>query len=255
MADAAVQADIAAFRAFLADNPGGCGRNGEIFKFTSFDLTVRNFEELEIPDSGTPPQANTRPEAVADEFTLTEDTPLNLDILANDSDADGDSLSTVIVTDPAHGRLDVNSDGSLTYTPDDDYFGPDSFSYQASDGIDASETVDVTLDVLPENDAPRLKDPDDLLVWQANKGQLILIDVLGHFDPGPANEADQTVTLNSADPVGLFFGSLYGINADNKIVYMAPNGIPPGGHETIAFEIEDNFGAVTIAELQIDIVI
>jgi len=253
LADANVQADIAAFEAFLAANPSGCGNNGEVFKFTSFDLTVRNFEALEIPESGTPPQANTPPQALADDFTVTEDTPLILDVHTNDSDADGDSLSAVIVNGPAHGRLDVNPDGSLTYTPEDDYFGPDGFSYRASDGIDVSEAVDVTLDVLPENDAPELKDPDDLLVWEANKSQLIFIDVLDHYAPGPANEVGQTVTIKSIAPVGLFFGNLFGVNPDNKIVYMAPGGIPPGGHETIAFEIEDNLGAVTSAELQIDI--
>jgi hypothetical protein len=255
LADANVQADIAAFEAFLADNPSGCGKNGEVFKFTSFDLTVRNFEALEIPGSGTPPQANTPPKATADDFTVTEDTPLILDVHANDSDADGDALSAVIVSGPAHGRLDVDpQDGSLTYTPDDDYFGPDGFSYRASDGVDVSEAVDVTLDVLPENDAPELKDPDDLLIWQANKGQLIFIDVLDHYAPGPVSEVGQTVTIKSIATVSPFFGNLFGVNADNQIVYMAPGGIPPGGHESIAFEIEDTFGAVTSAELQIDII-
>lgn len=264
MDDAAIQADIAAFQAFLADNPKGCGRNGEVFEFKSFDLTVRNFEKLEIPASATPPQANTPPEAAADDYTVTEDTPLivNKDegVLENgngkDTDADGDSLTAVLVTAPTHGTLDFNADGSFTYTPEEDYFGPDSFSYRASDGIDLSEVANVTLDVLPDNDAPELKDPDDLLVWEATRGELIHIDVLAHYAPGPPNETDQTVSLSPPSAVMPFFGNLLGISPlDNTILYIAPNGVPPAGHDTIAFEIVDNFGVTTSAELQIDIII
>jgi len=254
MADPAIQADIAAFRAFLADNPSGCGGRGEVFEFTSFDLTVRNFEALDIPNSGTPPQANTPPEAVADTYTVTEDMPSILDVLANDSDADGDSLSAMIVDGPAHGTLDFNDDGSLTYTPDADYFGSDSFTYKANDGTNDSAVTSVGIEVLPENDAPTLKDDNDLLVWEANKGAVIHIDVLAHYDPGP-NETDQTIALSSVKSVGLFFGNLLGISPiDNTIIYMAPGGVPPGHHETIAFEIVDNLGATTSAELEVAII-
>jgi hypothetical protein len=255
MADPAIQADIAAFRAFLANNPEGhCGR-GETFEFTSFHLTVRNFEALDIPDSGAPPQANTPPEAVADTYTVTEDVPRILDVLANDSDADGDSLSAMIVDGPAHGTLDFNDDGSLTYTPDEDYFGSDGFTYKANDGTDDSAVTSVGIDVLPENDAPTLKDENDLLVWEANKGAVIHIDVLAHYDAGP-NETDQTIALSSVKSVGLFFGNLLGISPiDNTIIYMAPGGVPAGHHETIAFEIEDSLGAITSAELQVDIIV
>ena len=254
MADAAIQADIAAFRAFLADNPGGCGGRGEVFEFTSFDLMVRNFEALDIPDSGTPPQANTPPEAAADTYTVAEDVPSILDVLANDSDADGDSLSAVIVDGPAHGTLDFNNDGSLTYTPDGNYFGSDSFTYKANDGTADSVVTSVGIEVLAENDAPTLKDENDLLVWEANKGAVIHIDVLAHYDAGP-NETDQTIALSSVNPVGQFFGNLLGISpVDNTIIYMAPNGVPPGGHETIAFEIVDNLGATTSAELEVAII-
>jgi hypothetical protein len=116
--------------------------------------------------------------------------------------------------------------------------------------------ANVTLDVLADNDAPELKNPDDLLVWNANKGELIHIDVLAHYDPGPPNETGQTVALSSVSPKGPFFGNLLGVSPlDNTILYIAPNGVPPAGHDTIAFEIVDNFGVTTSAELQIDIII
>ncbi|MDX1374616.1 MAG: Ig-like domain-containing protein [Burkholderiales bacterium] len=262
--DADVQADIEAFEAFLAAESNACGANGEIFKFKSFDLAVRNFEALEIEGGELPPVGNnTAPEAVADRYTLDEDTPLTVDaaggVLVNDTDADGDLLNAAVVDGPLHGVLEFNEDGSFKYTPDKDYFGFDSFSYKASDAADESAVTDVTLEVLPVNDAPRLVDENAPPVWVAKKGQLEQIDidfVLGHYNAGPDNEVGQTVSLKSVAPVGPFFGNLLGISPVNgNILYIAPNGIPPAGHETIALELVDDLNATTIAELQVDIVL
>ena len=59
-------------------------------------------------------------------------------MLANDTDPNGDALTAVLVTNPAHGTLTLNADGSFTYTPAGDYTGPDSFTYRASDGTPTS---------------------------------------------------------------------------------------------------------------------
>ena len=75
--------------------------------------------------------------AVDDTYTPTEDTPLTVaaaGVLANDTDADGDTLTAVLVTGPTHGTLTLNADGSFTYTPAANYNGTDSFTYQANDG-------------------------------------------------------------------------------------------------------------------------
>src|SRR5262249_2400066 len=61
-------------------------------------------------------------------------TPVNGNVLANDSDVDGDPLNAILVSGPAHGSLALNADGSFTYTPDTNYNGADSFSYKANDG-------------------------------------------------------------------------------------------------------------------------
>src|SRR3546814_14665460 len=56
-------------------------------------------------------------------------------VLANDSDPEGQSLSIISTTDPEHGTVTIAADGtSLVYTGDDNYSGPDSFSYTISDG-------------------------------------------------------------------------------------------------------------------------
>ena len=55
-------------------------------------------------------------------------------VLANDTDVDGDALTASLVTQPAHGTLSLNADGSFTYTPDANYNGADTFTYAANDG-------------------------------------------------------------------------------------------------------------------------
>lgn len=70
-------------------------------------------------------------------------------VLGNDTDADGDALTPVLVTGPAHGTLTLNADGSFTYTPTTGYHGPDSFTYAASDGTLQSSPVVVILQVTP----------------------------------------------------------------------------------------------------------
>ena len=78
--------------------------------------------------------------------------------LANDSDPDGDPLTVVEVSAPAHGTTVLATTGTVEYTPEPDYHGSDRFTYVADDGsgLTAESTVDVT--VLPVNDPPAAVD-------------------------------------------------------------------------------------------------
>jgi hypothetical protein len=101
------------------------------------------------------------PVAVADAYTTAEDTVLVVaapGVLANDSDADLDTLTAVLVDNVTNGTLALASDGSFTYTPSLDFFGQDGFTYKAFDGGHYSEVVTVTLTVTPVNDAPMAVD-------------------------------------------------------------------------------------------------
>src|SRR5206468_2553181 len=76
-------------------------------------------------------------------------------VLANDTDVDGDPLTAILVNGPAHGTLNLSSDGSFTYTPALNYNGPDSFTYKANDGqADSPTTATVSITVTPVNDPP-----------------------------------------------------------------------------------------------------
>ncbi|MDA1053137.1 MAG: Ig-like domain-containing protein [Planctomycetota bacterium] len=70
-------------------------------------------------------------------------------VLVNDSDADADTLTAVLVSSPANGTLDLNANGSFSYQPNNAFSGTDTFTYQASDGFFVSNTVTVTITVTP----------------------------------------------------------------------------------------------------------
>nr|MBP6708420.1 tandem-95 repeat protein [Accumulibacter sp.] len=90
-----------------------------------------------------------------DSAATAEDTPLLIDVLANDLDAHQPGLVPELLEAPAHGQVVATGDGGFTYTPAPDWHGEDRFSYRLSDGLFASAAT-VRLTVAPVNDAPRL---------------------------------------------------------------------------------------------------
>lgn len=100
------------------------------------------------PTNNTPP-ANTAPIAGSDIADVSNNNSVTINVLENDSDADGDTLVIQeISTDPANGSAVVDGD-SIIYTPNDFYAGEDSFSYTLSDGT-ATATGDVSVSVVQE---------------------------------------------------------------------------------------------------------
>jgi hypothetical protein len=69
-------------------------------------------------------------------------------ILGNDTDVDLQTLTVVLpVTPPAAGTLDLNADGTFTYTPVLGFFGVVTFTYQATDGTTSSNIATVSIEV------------------------------------------------------------------------------------------------------------
>ncbi|SFZ78645.1 retention module-containing protein, partial [Chitinimonas taiwanensis] len=81
-----------------------------------------------------------------------EDTPLSGSVAG--SDVDGDPLNYGKGSDPSHGSVAVNPDGSWTYTPNSNYNGPDSFTIVVSDGKGGTDTVTINVGVTPVDDLP-----------------------------------------------------------------------------------------------------
>jgi VCBS repeat-containing protein len=96
---------------------------------------------------------NDPPVAVNDVYSAGEDTPLMVaapGVLGNDSDVDGPSLSAILVSPAASGTVTLNANGSFSYSPNLNFTGTDSFTYQATDGIAESAVATVTISVTPK---------------------------------------------------------------------------------------------------------
>ena len=120
-----------------------------VVRFWSDSSVTANGFEIDHIDYTTSP--NSPPQANADAYTqFGSDTALSVaapGVLANDHDDDGDTLTATKVSNPSHGSVTLNSDGSFTYQPNEDYVGPDSFTYKASDGTADSNAATVTITV------------------------------------------------------------------------------------------------------------
>jgi hypothetical protein len=129
--------------------------------------------------------------AFPDSYATSEDVPLIVSargVLANDIALDLDALSTELISGPAHGTLDLRSDGSFTYTPLADFAGTDSFRYRAFDGVDFSDLAEVEITVHPVNDAP--EGTDRTITIDEDAAHTLTTEDFGFTDPRdvPANE-------------------------------------------------------------------
>jgi len=103
-----------------------------------------------------PTGTNGSPAATNDTFTVNENEVLTTaavsGVLVNDTDPDGDALTASLISQPSNGSVTFNSDGSFIYTPNADFFGSDSFTYQASDGLATSNVATVSVSVISDGD-------------------------------------------------------------------------------------------------------
>ena len=152
---------------------------------------------------------NDAPVAEDVEAETDEDTAVAITLLA--SDVDGDELTFTVVTQPAHGMLSGTAP-ALTYTPETDFNGTDSFTFKANDGSLDSNIATVTISVGAVNDEPNAVD-DEYDAWMGVTLEVPAPGVLANdFDPDPSDE--QTVEVKDAP----LHGELV-LNADGSFTY------------------------------------
>lgn len=99
---------------------------------------------------------NDPPRANDDDVVTQEDIPITIDVLANDFEVDNELLKITAVSKGTGGSATINSTGTLTYTPNPDFYGDDSFTYTVSDSEGARDTATVRVEVTSLNDPPRI---------------------------------------------------------------------------------------------------
>jgi VCBS repeat-containing protein len=170
------------------------------------------------------PSTNNPPVAVNDNTTGISNTPISGNLLSNDYDPDGDSLSASVipVTPPSHGTVTINPDGTYTYIPDSSYVGTDSFTYEVCDNgtpVQCSQGT-VTITILPLTTNITVAN-DDNYITQYNTP--LLGDVsLNDYDP--EGDIQGPYTLNTIPLNGtITFNTDGSFTTDHFITYLVYN--------------------------------
>ncbi|MDB6177046.1 Ig-like domain-containing protein [Paracoccus sp. Z330] len=131
-------------------------------------------------DGGTGPVENTRPDARDDTRSMTEDGSLRVAALENDVVADGDALTISSVEQAANGTVTLNDDGTISYVPNANFNGTDSFLYEVTDEHGATDTARVTVNVAAQNDAPEAVNDSGFTVTNGNMLMIDIADLLAN---------------------------------------------------------------------------
>ena len=187
-----------------------------------------------------PPDAvNDAPNAIAEDAGATA-----IDVLANDTDPDPDTLTITGTTDGAKGAVAITNGGAdLAYTPDPNANGSDSFTYTISDGHGGSDTATVEVTIDPINDAP-IAVTDTLTVVE-NQATASTVLVL-------ANDTDVegdtlAIIAKSNGAKGAVVTSL-----DGKSVTYKPNA-NAFGSDSFTYTVDDGHGGSTIGTVNVTI--
>ena len=146
-----------------------------------------------------------------------EDTPITIDVLANDIDQDNDPLSVFAITPPLLGTVIVTGTGALLYTPNPNANGSEFFQYSLTDNFGGVSSATVAITINPINDAP-------------DAG-----------DDGPVPMAEDTVRLLTT---GLLFANDLDVDAD-PIVISAVSISPTNGTATLV--LDPSFNVIAIS--------
>jgi VCBS repeat-containing protein len=216
----------------------------------SFTYTVSDGTASSAPVTVIITVTNVAPAAVTDNYNASQNQLLTINstsgVLANDTDADGNTLTAIKVTDPAHGQVTLASNGSFTYTPTTGYIGPDSFTYKANDGTLDSPvgTVNITI---AANVAPVAATDS----YNVNQGQMLMIaaaqgvlanDTDANGNPLTASKfSDPTHgQLTFASDGSFTYTPALGYNGPDSFTYKANDGMVDSSVGTVNITVAAN---------------
>lgn len=189
---------------------------------------------------------NTPPVAAADSFSVDEDGLLTIPapgVLENDSDADSDPLTALVIAGPSHGSLILNPDGSFTYTPSANYNGTDSFSYKANDGLIDSTPATVSITLSSVNDPPVAASD----AYSTNQNTALAIATPGVLGNDTDDDGD---SLTASVATGPSHGSLI-LNSDGSFSYTPS--INFIGGDSFTYTASDGNGGTTTGTVTITV--
>jgi hypothetical protein len=236
---------------------------GPIDMTETSQLDVSNYDDLDNTEGSirilvTPVSSNEPPELSDDELTVEEDQSGMVDVLANDSDPEGDPLSLSIASEPSQGTAAVDdggtpedpSDDQIRYTPEEAYTGSDSFTYRAADGQGNTATATVSVTITPVNDPPVATDDTGITT---DEDTPVTIDVLANDTDADGDELEITgvVTGPEDGTAQVDDGGTPGDLSDDQITYTPAAGF--SGADSFEYEITDGQGGTSTAAVAVEI--
>jgi hypothetical protein len=206
---------------------------------------------VSVASSGLQVQIDTTAPAVTtDSYTTSEDTALTIaapGVLGND--VDSHALTAAVLSSPTHGSLTLNADGSLTYTPDADYDGADSFSYRATDAAGLSGTANVNLTIAAVNDAPTATNLTQSLTFAEDAAALHLFSQAPVVADIDSASVTATLTLSNA-AAGVLVGAGTGVGGIYTIT-GTPNAVS-AALAAVTFDSAQDFNGTASVAVAID---
>ncbi|TMG00287.1 MAG: tandem-95 repeat protein, partial [Chloroflexi bacterium] len=190
---------------------------------------------------------NDAPVSVGDSATTNEDTSVDVNVLANDTDVDNanSDLRTVSLRNVTGGTAIVLLDGrTVRFSPNSDANSSDGwtfkFTYKANDGaLDSASAAIVTITVNPVNDIPRFTKGADQTVNE-DSGAHTALGWATNLSTGPANEGGQTLAFIVGNDNNGLFSSQPAISSTGTLTYTPAT--QASGVATITVQIHDNGG-------------
>jgi len=206
----------------ISFNVNGTFSYGPGDNFTGIDsFTYRVFDGIYFSNNAivriTVDNVNDPPVAYNDSYWVMEDNTLIVSspgVLGNDTDIDSSVLSAIKILNTTHGNLNFNSDGSFEYIPNMDFYGYDSFTYQAYDGINSSNIAVVFIQVLSVNEPPIAYD-DSYIITEDTWLNITGLGVLGNDVDSDSGPNPLTAVLTS----DVSHGNLI-LNSDGSFTYL-----------------------------------
>jgi len=175
---------------------------------------------------------------VVETLSTDEDTPttiLSSELLANDTDADGDTLTISSVQDASHGTVSLDTDGNILFTPDAEYSGEATFTYTVTDGNGGESTATATVNITSANNAAVITVVDNTVDEDISTIIATATDIDGTVDSSTLSALHGTVSMDE----------------DGNIIYTSDQDY--NGSDTVSVSVTDSSGAVTSREIDLTV--
>ncbi|MEW8109684.1 MAG: retention module-containing protein [Candidatus Thiodiazotropha endolucinida] len=186
---------------------------------------------------------NSPPTALNDSVSTSEDIPVTVYVLGNDSDPDADPLNVTGFTQPANGTVTQLSNGTFEYTPDPNFFGIDAFTYTITDGVTGSDTARVTVNVGGVAESPTAADDSGA---SPVLGAPIIVDVLSNDSDPDGNLDPSSVQIvgsaNPGDPLAVPGEGTWTVNPTTGAIMFTPESGFNNDPTPIDYIVSDNEG-------------